>query len=273
MPPPNVDSWYIKGDGKTCNISPLQVLQALQVMGAPSRKISSVKTKSNMCHHITTALSRKCLKNWKFKAFLGSGTYGSAFSVTNANGVVRVAKIVHENPAPEVRAQKRLSSIGVAPKLYDWCKISHGVWVLIMEKVDGSLQDLVGGQKSLGKTKLSNIFKGIVKNVEIMEKNNVSHGDLSLDNIGYVSRPDGTIRILLIDFGWSAKHVPVFDMASLAQSLLFTRNEVNRDFLYDKTRSYIWKKHKMRIPESTAGFDRLFKDFQKDFVTNLRKTL
>ena len=273
MPSPNISSWYTKADGKTCNISPLQVLEALKVMGAPSRKISSVKTKSNMCYNITTALSHKCLKNWKFRAFLGSGMHGSAFSVINTKGVVRVAKIVNENPATEIKAQKRLASIGVAPKLYDWCKISHGVWVLIMEKVDGSLQDLVGGHKSLGKAKLGNIFKGIVKNIETMEKNNVSHGDLSLDNIGYVTHADGSIRILLIDFGWSAKHVPMFDMVSLAQSLLFTRNEVNRNFLYDKTRSYIWKKHGFHIPESTAGFDRLFRDFQGDFVTNLRKTL
>ena len=260
-----------ESDRSVCNISPLQVVNTLKKMGAPKDKISSVRTRSNMCAHISKALGKKCLANWKFKSFLGSGTYGSIFSVTNSRGSVRAAKIVSVDPGPEVRAQRKLASIGVAPKLYDSCKLSKGVWVMIMEQVDGSVQDLVAGagQKSLGKRKLNNIFGEIVRNVEAMEAANLCHGDLSLDNLGYVTRPDGSVRLMLIDFGWSGKHVPMFDMTSLAQSLLFTKNEVNRNYLYSKTHAYILKKHNFRIPESTERFDELFGDLQKTFAANL----
>lgn len=262
--------WYETGDGDTCNISPLQVVNTMIRMEASTRKIFSVRTRSDMCRNITQTLDLKCLKNWKFSAFLGSGSHGSTFSIKNKSGAVRAAKIVSVDPGPETRAQKRLASIGVAPKVYDSCKLSKGVWVLIMEQVEGSVQDLVGGQKSLSKSRLNNLFREIVRNVEAMETANVSHGDLSLDNMGYVTLPDGGIRVMLIDFGWSGKHVPMFDMASLAQALLFTKNEVNRDYLYDKTHSYIEKKYGFTLPDSTHGFDALFRKFQKKFVKELR---
>ncbi|CAM9106737.1 unnamed protein product [Ectocarpus sp. 12 AP-2014] len=266
-------SWYDTGDGETCNISPLQVVNTLKRMGAPTSKIASVRTRSDMCRNITQALDHKCLKTWKFKAFLGSGAHGSTFSIKNKSGVVRAAKIVGVDPRPEIRAQRKMASIGVAPKVYDSCKLARGVWVLTMEQVDGSVQDLVGGHKSLSKKKLSNLFQEIVKTVEAMEEAGVSHGDLSLDNIGYVTRPDGSFRVILIDFGWSGRLVPMFDMTSLAQSLLFTKNEVNREYLYGKTHAYILKKHGFMLPESTEGFDSLFRDFQKRFVANLRQPL
>lgn len=271
MPVSTKRSWYETGRDGVCNISPLQVTNTLKMMGAPSNKIASVKTRSDMCRNITQALGLKCLKNWKFKAFLGSGAHGSAFSIENKNGVVRAAKIVSVDPGPEVKAQKKMASIGVGPRVYDSCKLTKGVWVLVMEQVDGSVEDLVGGQKSLSKTKLRNLFQEIVKTVEAMEAANVSHGDLSLANIGYVARPDGTLRIVLIDFGWSGQHVPMFDMTSLAQALLFTKNEDNREYLYGKTHDYILKKYKFMLPESTDGFDVLFRDFQKKFVANPRE--
>ena len=268
MPTSSGRSWYQMGDGVSCNISPLQVVNALKKMGAPPHKIASVKTRSDMCRNITQALGLDCLKNWKFKAFLGSGAYGSTFSVVNKNGNVRAAKIVSVDPSREVRAQRKMESIGVAPTVYDTCKLAKGVWVLIMDQVDGSVQDLVGGNKSLGKKKLRSLFQEIVKIVEVMEEADVSHGDLSLDNIGYIVRPDGSYRIMLIDFGWSGKHVPMFDMTSLAQAILFTKNEHNREYLYDKTHAYILAKYNFTLPESTNGFDELFRNFQKKYVTD-----
>lgn len=273
MPTSSDRSWYETDDGATCNISPLQVVNTLKTMGAPAHKIASVRTRSDMCRNITQALELNCLKNWTFKAFLGSGAHGSTFSIRNRKGTVRAAKIVSVDPGPEVRAQRKMASIGVAPKVYDYCKLAKGVWVLTMERIDGSVQDLVGGQSSLSRKKLSNLFQEIVKTVEAMEKANVSHGDLSLDNIGYMTRDDGSYRVLLIDFGWSGKHVPMFDMTSLAQALLFTKNENNRQYLYDKTRAYILAKYNFALPESAQGFDVLFKDFQKKFVADLREAL
>lgn len=270
MPTSSERSWYQTGDGETCNISPLQVVSALKKMGAPSHRIASVKTRSDMCRNITQALDLNCLKNWKFKAFLGSGAHGSTFSIVNKNGTIRAAKIVSVDPCREVRAQRKMASIGVAPKVYDTCKLAKGVWVLTMEQVDGSVQDLVGGTKSLGKKKLRSLFQEIVKIVEAMEKANVSHGDLSLDNIGYIVRPDGSYRVMLIDFGWSGKHVPMFDMTSLAQALLFTKNEHNREYLYDKTHAYILAKYNFTLPESAYGFDELFREFQQKFVAEWR---
>lgn len=255
----------------TCNISPLHVLSTLKMIGASPSKVASVKTKSDMCQHISRALGLNCLRDWKFKAFLGSGVYGSIFSVRSKSGAVRAAKIVSVNPAPEVRAQRKMADIGIAPKLYDSCKLSGNVWVIIMEKIDGTLQDLVGGAKGLSRRRLDSIFREVVILVEKMEEARVCHGDLSLDNVGYVTRPDGRLRLVLIDFGWSGHHVPMFDMTSLAQSLLFTKNEVNRNYLYDKTHQYLVKKHNFRIPGSTDGFDAFFKDMQKAYVTNVKR--
>lgn len=261
------------GDREPCNISPLQVVNTLKRTDASKSRIASIRTRSDMCRNITQALDLKCLKGWHFKRFLGSGSHGSIFSVRNRKVVVRAAKIVTVDPGPELRAQKKMASIGVGPRVYDSCKISKGTWVMILEQVEGTLEDLVGGHKNIGKRRLADIFREIVLNVEAMEAANVSHGDLSLDNIGYVTRTDGSLRVMLIDFGWSGRHVPMFDMTSLAQSLLFTKNEANRDFLYEKTRAYISNKYDFDIPDSTDGFDDLFRRFQQRFVSKLRKPI
>ena len=142
-----------------------------------------------------------------------------------------------------------------------------------MEKIDGSLGDLVGGHRSLSKAMLTKIYKEIVRNIIRMEKSNITHGDLSLENMGYVIQPDGDIKIIVIDFGWSSTYVPMFDMISLTQALLFTRNKVNRDFLYTRFISFINEKYDFKLPPTTVGVDSLFTDFQKKFIRDFRRSI
>lgn len=256
-----------------CNISPIQVVNTLKKLGATKSRIKGVRSRSDTCQFISDALAMKCLKNWKFSSYLGSGTHGVIFSVVNKSGTIRAAKIVTQNPKSEVKVQKKLAKIGLAPKVFHSCKISDDMWVVIMEKVDGSLGDLVGGHRSLSSKMLSKIYDELIRNIELMEKKNISHGDLSLENVGYVVLPDGDIRVILIDFGWSGKYVPMFDMVSLTQALLFTRNKVNRDFLIGKMTKYIEKKYDYKLPGSAISIDTLFRDFQNRYIQEMRRSV
>jgi tRNA A-37 threonylcarbamoyl transferase component Bud32 len=267
-----LDQWF-DDDVETCNISPIHVVNTLKKLGASKSRIKAVRARSDTCQYISDALSMKCLKNWKFSSYLGSGTHGVIFSVVNKSGTTRAAKIVTTDPRSEVKVQKRLAKIGIAPRVLHSCKISDDMWVVIMEKVDGSLGDLVGGHRSLSAKMLSRVYDELVRNIEVMEKKNISHGDLSLENVGYVILPDGEIRLILIDFGWSGAYVPMFDMVSLTQALLFARNKVNRDTLIKKMTKYIEDKYHYKLPGSALAVDTLFRDFQSRYIHEMRRTI
>jgi tRNA A-37 threonylcarbamoyl transferase component Bud32 len=268
-----LDKWFDDDTG-VCNISPLHVINTLKQMGAPKSKINSVRSRADTCESISSVLNIKCLKSWRFASYLGSGNNGIIFSIEHKkNGAVRAAKIVTVDPKSEVKIQKKAHKKGIAPKVFHSCKLSKDLWVVIMEKIDGSLGDLVGGHRSLSKVMLTKIYKEIVRNIIRMEKSNITHGDLSLENMGYVIQPDGDIKIIVIDFGWSSTYVPMFDMISLTQALLFTRNKVNRDFLYTRFISFINEKYDFKLPATIVGVDSLFKDFQKKFIRDFRRSI
>ena len=268
-----LDQWFDE-EASTCNISPINVVNTLKKLGATKSRIKAVRSRSDTCQVISDALSMKCLKNWKFSAYLGSGTHGVVFSVVNnKSGTTRAAKIVTRDPKSEVKVQKKLAKIGIAPKVFHSCKISDDLWVVVMEKVDGSLGELVGGHRSLSAKMLSRVYEELIRNIEVMEAKNVSHGDLSLDNVGYIILPDGGVRVLLIDFGWSGAYVPMFDTVSLTQALLFTRNKVNRDFLIKKMAKYIEDKYHYKLPGSALAVDTLFRDFQSRYIQEMRRSI
>ena len=271
--PKIIDSWYSEEDGPVCNISPIIMLNVLQSMGASKQRVKSLKSRADLCKSISLALSIKCLKGWKFLSYLGSGSNGTVFSIKNKKGKIRAAKIVTINPGSEVRVQKRLAKLSIAPKVYSSCKLADRTWVVVMEKIDGSLGDLIGGNKSLSKRMLKLIYGEIIRTVETMEADNISHGDLSLENLGYVVLPDKSIRVVIIDFGWSGRYVKMFDMISLMQALLYTKNTENRDFLYERFAKYIKKRYKFKMPMNIIGMDTLFRDFQKKFIDDLRSSL
>ena len=267
-----LDQWF-DDEASTCNISPIHVVNTLRKLGAPKSVIKSVRSRSDTCQAISDVLGMKCLKNWKFSSYLGSGTHGVIFSIENRSGSTRAAKIVTMDPRSEVKVQKRLAKLGLAPKVIHSCKLSDDMWVVIMEKVDGSLGDLLGGHRSLSVRMLNRVYDELVRNIELMESRNISHGDLSLDNVGFVTLPDGDIRLILIDFGWSGSYVPMFDMVSLSQALLFTKNKTNRDFLYKKMAKYIKDKYHYNLPGSAVAVDTLFRDFQSRYIQEMRRTI
>ena len=265
-----LDQWFDE-EASTCNISPINVINTLKKLGATKSRIKAVRSRSDTCQFISESLSMKCLKNWKFSSYLGSGSNGVIFSVINKNGSMRAAKIVTVNPKSEVKFQKKLAKDGLAPKVFHSCKMSDNMWVIIMEKIDGSLGDLVGGHRSLSSKMLSRVYEELVRNIEVMERKNISHGDLSLENVGYIVLPEGGVRLILIDFGWTGPYVPMFDAVSLSQALLFTRNKVNRDFLVGKMMKYIENRYDFKLPGSAIKVDTLFRDFRNKYIQEMRR--
>jgi len=204
-----LDQWFDE-EASTCNISPINVINTLKKLGATKSRIKAVRSRSDTCN-------------------------GVIFSVINKNGSMRAAKIVTVNPKSEVKFQKKLAKDGLAPKVFHSCKMSDNMWVIIMEKIDGSLGDLVGGHRSLSSKMLSRVY----------------------ENVGYIVLPEGGVRLILIDFGWTGPYVPMFDAVSLSQALLFTRNKVNRDFLVGKMMKYIENRYDFKLPGSAIKVDTL----------------
>lgn len=266
-------NWFENSDeSKACGISPVRVVNVLKTLGAPKSRIDSIKNTGDMCKNISGILSHRCLKGWTFHRFLGKGVHGAVFEIENSDGKQRAVKILSNNPKKEVRIQKKLAKIGVSPQVYSSCKLNESMYAIVMDRVDGNLEELVGSYKTLSKKMLKMIFKEIVRLIEVLRDSNVSHGDLSQANLGYIIDGDD-IHLTILDTGWSAKFVPMFDALSLTQSLIFTSNSINRDFLFEKLVKYIGSEYGFNVPVTTTGLDDLWGNISEKFVIDFKQSL
>lgn len=236
---------------KNCEISPRLALNLLKELGSSPLHIEGLmNSSSDICQYLADALNVKCLKGWKFNSLLGKGVHGVVFSISKkGTRTERAVKIVSRNPYSEIKTQKLIASKGGAPKIVETCKFAKDKWIIISEKVEGTVDALT--ENKLSKVKLDRIYSEITRLIGVMEKCNMSHGDLRLENIGYVHRKDGKIVLKILDFGESKRYIPMFDISYFAIDLLWITNQKNRQYLFDKTTRYIQERHLIILPEST----------------------
>ena len=118
----------------------------------------------------------------------------------------------------ELVITKKMSEIGIGPKVYD-IAMSETQGVIIMEKYDGTLTDLLHKYQKDKTVPVDQAIEKVRNLLGIMHENGIVHRDLSTSNILY--KTDGSIA--LADFG--------FSVFSTDESLRFGDREYLRGIL------------------------------------------
>lgn len=134
---------------------------------------------------------------------LGSGTYGSVFELDGG----RILKAMEDTQIKlnsfisEVELQQRLyqKEPGTCPRISDYGRVPNkGEYMIVMEKMDGTVRDLLktNAQMSI------EFLKQIAVIFKKLEKYQFNHRDFKSDNAMYKLEGD-KYRFVLIDFGFS----------------------------------------------------------------------
>ena len=125
-------------------------------------------------------------------------------------------KEFRQNIRTEVYLQVKFAKTHQAPCVHSLRFIEHGksyLAVIVMGKIDGILSSLLWSemkgdeQKRAQKTAASQVLRWIKNLLPVLRKNNLVHGDLHWDNIGYlllIEHDQFVIQPVLIDFGQSS---------------------------------------------------------------------
>lgn len=144
----------------------------------------------------------------------------------------------------ELLITKEMSEIGVAPLIYDM-SLSDTEGIMIMDKYDGTLTDLLFFYQKDKSLPVDKILQSIEKLMDKMHQNGIVHRDLSTDNILYTK--DNLVAIA--DFGIS--------FYSTSETL----RDIDRNFLraireiYEKIRQGQMFEHPDDIPLDLTFFD------------------
>ena len=124
----------------------------------------------------------------------------------------------------EIYITKTMSDLGIAPLVYD-IALDDSKGYIVMEKYDGTLQDLIYLYQTDKSIKLDEIIVILKSYIEKMHEHGIVHRDLSSNNIMY--KTDGSIAI--IDYGFS----------------IYSKNEKLRSYDYDVINELIEIKKKI----------------------------
>lgn len=147
-------------------------------------------------------------KDWNRKKFIGQGNYGKVWELCCDNDCDFVMKIQKEpkNIDKEIAIQNKAASAGLALPIIDSWKTRDGKYVIIMEKLDGSVVDL------LYKLEINDKEKVAIKLIKMLIKLHcihIIHGDINGGNIMYKKLKDNKkfdirdYKFYFIDFGLS----------------------------------------------------------------------
>jgi len=145
------------------------------------------------------------------------------------NQEVSIAKIFH---SLGIAGQMDNSERRVLSRKYKNRFVEHQFFS--MGRVDGILSDYLD-EKSRSEQQIIKIADDIFNIIKILNLNSYTHGDMHVQNVGYVEKEDGNIKIQLIDFGMS-RHVswPELDILQLLRvNMMFTKNNNNK-ILFDR---------------------------------------
>ncbi len=153
----------------------------------------------------------RCLQGYEYVSFLGSGVGGVACAVRK-DGIEKVVKVMTYSEASlkEVTNLREFQRRGIGVKYIDHCSIKLGSMkkqyiLILMEKLDGTLFDLIKNNTSLDQRILQSIGDQLIDLIRKMRKYKISHGDMHVANIGYIWEDEqhSSIKLKLLDMGLS----------------------------------------------------------------------
>lgn len=201
--------------------------------------VATVKNPNRLCETLTKMLACSCMRGWRVTKFLSAGAYGHVFRAVHTNGTSAALKVQTGDAKRlrgELSAQRAFHKRGLAPKIIRYCSFKpktrlgmaaherlnkavqdksvpfqtedesttgNLVHVIIMEEIAGVLGHWLRREKS--DQQLRKTASEITKLMLAFRTHKLTHGDLHLNNIGYVYTDASKryMRLMPIDFGRS----------------------------------------------------------------------
>jgi hypothetical protein len=226
-----------------CDVSQLEARRLILRVGLGRDLVpgdlSTARKPNRLCDTLTKMLRSSCTKGWKVTKFVAAGGEGHIFRAVRNDGTEAVMKVQIGSAKAirhEVKTQKHFHSKGLAPKILAHCsfkpknrlglqehnrlnELVHDstvpfrtegsgpdgnlVHIVIMEEV----ADVIGNwlRRPKSKEQLGQLTLEIIKLITSFRDHKLTHGDLHLDNIGYVYTDASKryMKLLPIDFGRS----------------------------------------------------------------------
>lgn len=192
---------------------------------------------------------------------LGSGAYGSAYSLCSKNeeepcekivkaqrigiksGIKRTTFQLHmSNFKREVKMNSIASNLGVSPRLYDsfTCHNSNDEYygVIIMDRWDMTLGTYF---RKFNMSLSNDMLKRLEQKIDALHKSGIYHGDLHAENVVVKlskTQPGVVTDVALIDFGWSAtKSHPLYTVSRFRDKQLVPKIRTQSDTYSDSSSS------------------------------------
>ena len=156
------------------------------------------------CETIMHEIAHPRVSGLSILRYLGGGAYGKAFLVEHVMNRTRyVLKVTRENAQKEVAMQRAFNAVGLAPRVHFMYTTRNGVWVIIMEPAEYTLQELLC-LTGANLKKVNFIADSVVFLLAKMHMARLIHGDMHDENIMFArSASTGTFFPVLIDLGFA----------------------------------------------------------------------
>lgn len=179
----------------------------------PGRRASDIDRMS-MAHMVeeVSVSSRLADRGVTLGRYLGSGTFGAAFSGTRNGAVCAIKVVVLRSAEERAEFNREVYVHDVAyqrlpnrvPRQLDVYTVAHGqmrLGIVIMQRVDGILMDILP-RGSVNASSMRQIARQIKALMLRCARVRFLHGDLHVGNLGY-KMVNGTPQLYMIDFGRS----------------------------------------------------------------------
>ena len=202
------------------------------------------------CQTIRNFIPESCLSaDWELISYLGHGEFGFVFGTqhlrTKKKGALKLElQTKGVNSKKELRMSKLFNKAGISPGVHNSCIFPsdgfriHGIH---MGRIDGTIHKYL--EKKRSTKKIAILGLKITNMMRKLEKNNYTHGDFHMGNLGYINARDGgTGRLLLIDHGFSSSKTatPELEFIQMIRDNSFfspKRDESNRAKFDDMIRT------------------------------------
>ena len=218
---------------------------------------------------------------WQFRKQLGKGQYGEAYQIGNAQGDIRVVKLMLVDKLYEgeyeALMQIQFYSAGIAPRVHSttgWKRSKKHVFVIVMDRVDDTFHNFLKQKRS--DEELAAVCSGVSQILDRMCRVKFRHNDFHWENVGIVTTLIGD-RLqsvpTLFDFGFASVQQKTCDKVGELYQLVRT---MGPDFTKGYAKSnvaYLLPKLQIDLANTIGGTlpNKFWKNIDSDESTQWRK--
>jgi tRNA A-37 threonylcarbamoyl transferase component Bud32 len=201
---------------------------------------------------------KEFLSNTEYEIYdyINRGNFGSVFLICKKlnGGDCKAIKVsAFQNKyikkfKQEIRMQQEFYKHGLAVQIHNAfireLDDKFNLGIVIMDLIDGTINNFLSKKRSI--KVLERVLEWVIVFIRKMCKYNLIHGDMHVENFGYVITKEGKMRPVLIDFGWAQNGECQQDLELLQFMRFLDENEMNKfnaEYLFGKIIPIVQRKY------------------------------